>query len=154
MLPSLPSAVKTHHTHAKPQRHIAQSPNHTPTPPPIHPIRQVIVSLAEKGDMSALMSYTGQSGSALNYIQLLQQLMQNNPSGAVSLAKMVAKQVPPPAGCDTNSLADLFLQRNMVREATAFLLDALAGGCGRAVGWGWLVGCGWGMSVGGVMHEG
>lgn len=88
---------------------------------------KVIVSLAEKGDMSALMAFTGQSGSSLNYMQLLQQLMMNNPSGAVSLAKMVAKQTPPPAGCDVNSLADLFLQRNMVREATAFLLDALAG---------------------------
>jgi clathrin heavy chain len=50
------------------------------------------VSLAEKGDMGALMAYTGQSGAALNYMQLLQQLMMTNPPGAVSLAKMVAKQ--------------------------------------------------------------
>lgn len=85
------------------------------------------MSLAEKGDMGALMSYTGQSGGALNYMALLQQLMMTNPNGAVSLAKMVVKQTPPPSGCDTNSVADLFLQRNMVREATAFLLDALAG---------------------------
>lgn len=141
--------------------------------------------------MGALMAYTGQSGTALNYMQLMQQLMMNNPSGAVSLAKMVTKQVrpplrrmglrrqrepasacrtktrpghhdsqccrgarlvahgptahqllapcpppqtPPPAGCDTNSIADLFLQRNMVREATAFLLDALAGESPRARG--------------------
>jgi hypothetical protein len=101
------------------------------TPAPRRP-PQVIVSLAERGDMSALMAYTGQSGTSLNYIQLLQQLMMTNPSGAVSLAKMAAKQVPPPAGCDTNSIADLFLQRNMVREATAFLLDALAGERERA----------------------
>lgn len=40
--------------------------------------------------------------------QLLQQLMMNNPSGAVSLAKMVAKQTPPPV--DINTMADLFLQ--------------------------------------------
>jgi clathrin heavy chain len=76
---------------------------------------QVIVCLAEKGDMGALMAYTGQTGGTLNYLQLLQQLMMNNPSGAVSLAKMVAKQQPVPAGCDVNTLADLFLQRNMVR---------------------------------------
>ncbi|WIA40738.1 hypothetical protein OEZ86_004423 [Tetradesmus obliquus] len=86
---------------------------------------KVIVALAEKGDMSALQAYTGQSGGSLNYLQLLQQLMMNNPSGAVSLAKMVAKQSPPPV--DVNTMADLFLQRNMVREGTAFLLDALAG---------------------------
>lgn len=86
---------------------------------------KVIVALAEKGDMGALQAYTGQSGGSLNYLQLLQQLMMNNPSGAVSLAKMVAKQTPPPV--DVNTMADLFLQRNMVREGTVFLLDALAG---------------------------
>lgn len=86
---------------------------------------KVIVALAEKGDMGALQAYTGQSGGQLNYLQLLQQLMMNNPSGAVSLAKMVAKQTPPPV--DINTMADLFLQRNMVREGTVFLLDALAG---------------------------
>lgn len=69
---------------------------------------QVIVALAEKGDMSALQAYTGQTGGTLNYLQLLQQLMMNNPSGAVSLAKMVAKQSPQPV--DTNTMADLFLQ--------------------------------------------
>ncbi len=37
---------------------------------------------------------------------------------------MVIKQTPPPI--DVNTIADLFLQRNMIREATAFLLDALA----------------------------
>jgi hypothetical protein len=114
----------------------ATLPSASPHPPPPRAPPQVIVSLAEKGDMSALMSYTGQSGTSLNYMQLLQQLMMTNPSGAVSLAKMVAKQTPPPAGCDTNSIADLFLQRNMVREATAFLLDALAGEAGVSEGGG------------------
>lgn len=69
---------------------------------------KVIVALAEKGDFNALMAYTGQSGTSLNYLQLLQQLMMNNPSGAVSLAKMLAKQTPPPV--DVNTMADLFLQ--------------------------------------------
>ena len=54
-----------------------------------------------------------------------QSLMMNNPSGAVSMAKMIAKQVPPPIAI--NTMADLFLQRNMVREGTAFLLEALSG---------------------------
>ena len=34
--------------------------------------------------------------------------MMNNPAGAVALAKMAIKQVPPPL--DTNTVADLFLQ--------------------------------------------
>ncbi len=41
----------------------------------------------------------------------------------VNLAKMVAKQPGPPI--EINTMTDLFLQRNAVREATAFLLDAL-----------------------------
>jgi clathrin heavy chain len=85
---------------------------------------KVIVALAESGDAAALQAFTGQSGQRLDYLALLQQLMMTNPSGAVSLAKMAVKQVPPAA--DANAIADLFLQRNMVREATAFLLDYLS----------------------------
>lgn len=86
---------------------------------------KVIATLAEKGDIQALIAYTGSTGQKLDYMFLLQSLLMNNPNGAVALAKMVAKQNPPPL--DTNVMADLFLQRNMVREATAFLLDALSG---------------------------
>lgn len=86
---------------------------------------KVIAVLAEKGDVDALAQYTGQTGQKLDYMYLLQSMMMNNPTGAVALAKMVAKQTPPPV--DVNTMADLFLQRNMIREATAFLLDALAG---------------------------
>lgn len=31
---------------------------------------QVIVALAEKGDMGALQAYTGQTGGQLNYLQV------------------------------------------------------------------------------------
>lgn len=49
----------------------------------------------------------------------------NNPAGAVSLAKNVAKIQPKPP-IDINTLADQFLQRRMIKEATAFLLDVLS----------------------------
>ena len=58
-----------------------------------------------------------------DYLYLLQRLCMDNPEGAVNLAKTVARQPGPPI--DLNTMADLFLQRNMVREATAFLLDVL-----------------------------
>lgn len=58
-----------------------------------------------------------------DYLYLLQRLCMDSPEGAVNLAKTVAKQPGPPI--DLNTMADLFLQRNMVREATAFLLDVL-----------------------------
>lgn len=75
---------------------------------------KIIGTLAEKGDFNALMAYTGQTGQKLDYLYLLQSLMMNNPNGAVALAKMAVKQTPPPV--DVNTVADLFLQRNMIRE--------------------------------------
>mmetsp|Transcript_17321 Transcript_17321/g.52085 ORF Transcript_17321/g.52085 Transcript_17321/m.52085 type:complete len:1674 (-) Transcript_17321:219-5240(-) len=86
---------------------------------------KVIGILAEKGDVDALVAYTGQTGQKLDYMYMLQSMLMTNPTGAVALAKMGIKQTPPPF--DINTVADLFLQRNMVREATAFLLEALAG---------------------------
>lgn len=56
--------------------------NHPPFPRPpkydtwhvvsmcVCPCVQVIVALAEKGDMAALQAYTGQSGGSLNYLQV------------------------------------------------------------------------------------
>lgn len=48
-----------------------------------------------------------------------------------------APQPGPPV--DLNTMADLFLQRNMVREATAFLLDVLQ--VRRGAGFGWCSSC-------------
>lgn len=81
------------------------------------------VGLAGKGDFNELMTYSGQAGYKPDYLYLMQRLMMDNPEAAVNLAKMIAKQPGPPM--DLNTLADLFLQRNAVREATAFLLDVL-----------------------------
>ena len=79
--------------------------------------------LAGKGDFQELMRFSGQAGYKPDYLYLMQRLMMDNPEAAVNLAKMIAKQPGPPI--DLNTLADLFLQRNAVREATAFLLDVL-----------------------------
>lgn len=84
---------------------------------------KVVEALAAKGDFEQLAQYTRSSGASPDYLFLLQRLMIDNPDAAVNLAKMVAKQPGPPL--DLNSMADLFLQRNMVREATAFLLEVL-----------------------------
>ncbi|PSC73488.1 clathrin heavy chain [Micractinium conductrix] len=84
---------------------------------------KVVEALAAKGDFEQLAQYTRSSGASPDYLFLLQRLMIDNPDAAVNLAKMVAKQPGPPL--DLNTMADLFLQRNMVREATALLLDVL-----------------------------
>lgn len=52
------------------------------------------------------------AGASPDYLFLLQRLLMDNPDAAVNLARMVAKQPGPPL--DLNTMADLFLQRNMV----------------------------------------
>ena len=69
------------------------------------------------------MACSAAQGFRPDYLYLLQRLCMDNPEGAVNLAKTVAKQPGPPI--DLNTMADMFLQRNMVREATAFLLEVL-----------------------------
>ena len=69
--------------------------------------------------------WAGAQGAKPDYLYLLQRMCMDNPEAAVGLAKSVARQPGPPI--ELNTLADVFLQRNMVREATAFLLDVLQG---------------------------
>ena len=57
------------------------------------------------------------AGASPDYLFLLQRLLMDNPDAAVNLARMVAKQPGPPL--DLNTMADLFLQRNMVSCAWA-----------------------------------
>ncbi|CAG9465968.1 unnamed protein product [Pedinophyceae sp. YPF-701] len=85
---------------------------------------KAVTLLAAKGDFESLMAYTGQTGVKPDYMYLLQALMKDNPEGALNLAKGLAKQSPPPV--EPATVAELFLQRNMIREATAFLLEALS----------------------------
>eukprot|EP01025_Chloroclados_australasicus_P037130 TRINITY_DN3781_c1_g3_i1.p1 TRINITY_DN3781_c1_g3~~TRINITY_DN3781_c1_g3_i1.p1 ORF type:complete len:1706 (-),score=246.11 TRINITY_DN3781_c1_g3_i1:418-5535(-) len=88
--------------------------------------QKVVSCYAEKGDIEKLVQFSSTTpGAQPDYLYLLQSLMMSNPEGAVGLAKKIAKENPPPV--DLNTLSDLFLQRNMVREATAVVLDAVNG---------------------------
>jgi len=87
--------------------------------------------LASKGDFAALQQMAGAGGGggpgggAPDYLYLLQVLLKDNPDGAVALAQQLAKQSPPPVAVPT--MSELFFQRNLVKEGTAFLLEALEG---------------------------
>ena len=83
----------------------------------------VALSTSESSMHSVLTQCVRGQGHTPDYMYLLQRMMMDNPQAAVSLAKMVAKQPGPPI--ELNTMADLFLQRSMVREATEFLLDVL-----------------------------
>ncbi|XP_073045937.1 clathrin heavy chain 1-like isoform X1 [Primulina eburnea] len=65
-----------------------------------------------------------QVGYTPDYLFLLQTILRSDPQGAVNFALMMSQME---GGCpvDYNTITDLFLQRNMIREATAFLLDVL-----------------------------
>ena len=67
--------------------------------------------------------YCEMTGHKPDYAYMLQSTLMSNPQGAVQIAIQIGKQNPPPM--DPNAVADLFLQRNMIREATSFLLDVL-----------------------------
>jgi len=62
-------------------------------------------------------------GAKPDYLYLLQRMCMDNPEAAVGLAKSVARQPGPPI--ELNTLADVFLQRNMVRPARRKVEDFL-----------------------------
>ena len=90
--------------------------------PPVH----APSSSAHPAPPRPLLQYASSSGSAPNYVALLQRLMMDNPDAAVALAKQVVRQPGPPV--TVNAAADLFLQRNMVGRGWT--------GWGGVEGWG------------------
>ena len=83
---------------------------------------KVVAALAGKGEFEKMGKYCEMAGYKPDYSYLLQSTLMNNPQGAVNIAIQIGQQDPPPY---FNTVADLFLQRNMIREATSFLLDVL-----------------------------
>ena len=84
---------------------------------------KVVTAFAARGEMDKLAAYCEQTGYKPDYSYLLMRVLQVNPAAAVQLALAVAAKGIPTM--DVNMLADLFLQRNMIREATSFLLEML-----------------------------
>eukprot|EP00271_Cylindrocystis_brebissonii_P014176 TRINITY_DN35436_c0_g1_i1.p1 TRINITY_DN35436_c0_g1~~TRINITY_DN35436_c0_g1_i1.p1 ORF type:complete len:1694 (-),score=426.59 TRINITY_DN35436_c0_g1_i1:500-5581(-) len=85
---------------------------------------KVIALFAERNEFDKILIYSKQVGYTPDYLWLLQSMLRSNPQGAVSFALMMA-QMEGGSPLDYNTITDLFLQRNMIREATSFLLDVL-----------------------------
>nr|GEZ00807.1 clathrin heavy chain 1-like [Tanacetum cinerariifolium] len=85
---------------------------------------KVVAAFAERREFDKILIYSKQVGYAPDYLFLLQTILRSDPQGAVNFALMMAQME---GGCpvDYNTITDLFLQRNLIREATAFLLDVL-----------------------------
>ena len=88
---------------------------------------KVINCLMQRGEFDKIPAYASRVGHKVDYSVTLQQLVRTNPQGAVEYAK---KLVNPENGAqllDANTILGIFMSLNLVREATAFLLDALKG---------------------------
>mmetsp|Transcript_21954 Transcript_21954/g.32005 ORF Transcript_21954/g.32005 Transcript_21954/m.32005 type:complete len:1722 (-) Transcript_21954:178-5343(-) len=80
----------------------------------------------QKGEFDKIVAYATKVGYRCDYAYMLQNLVRQNPSGALEFAK---KLVNHESGqlLDANAVLDIFMQANLLREATAFLLEALKG---------------------------
>ncbi|KAG6527209.1 hypothetical protein ZIOFF_009304 [Zingiber officinale] len=85
---------------------------------------KVVAAFAERREFDKILIYSKQVGYTPDYLFLLQTILRTDPQGAVNFALMMSQME---GGCpvDFNTITDLFLQRNLIREATAFLLDVL-----------------------------
>jgi clathrin heavy chain len=86
---------------------------------------KVTAAFAQRGEFDKMAQYCAAVDYKPDYMYMLQALMMKDPASAVQLAQKISQMTPPP--CDMGAIADLFLQRNMIREATSILLDLLKG---------------------------
>ncbi|CDY35984.1 BnaA05g29660D [Brassica napus] len=85
---------------------------------------KVVVALVEKREFDNILIYSEKVKYTPDYLFLLQTILRTDPQGAGEFAVKMSQMK---GGCplDINTITDLFLQRNLIREATAFLLDVL-----------------------------
>ena len=85
---------------------------------------KVAAALASAGQTEKLAAYCEQTGYTANVMDMLARTVAVNPAAALQLALSTTAKGGSPVS-DINTVADMFLQRGMVREATSFLLEAL-----------------------------
>ena len=87
---------------------------------------KVISCMLQQGDFENIVEYATQNGVRTDYSIMLQTLVRSNPQGAVDFAKKLATASGGPL-VDLNQVVDIFMTLNLLRETTAFLLEALKG---------------------------
>lgn len=84
---------------------------------------KVIQCFAETGQFQKIVLYAKKVGFTPDYTSILRQIMRTNPSQGADFAKKLVQEDPPLA--DVGQIVDVFMESNMVKECTAFLLEAL-----------------------------
>ncbi len=86
---------------------------------------KVINCFMQKGEFDKIVTYATSVNYRVDYSFMLGQLVRTNPNGAVEFAKKLVNNESGQQLIDANSVTDVFVGMNLLREATAFLLDAL-----------------------------
>ena len=86
---------------------------------------KTINCLMQRGEYEKIVAYAAKVNYRVDYTFMLQQMVRANPQGAMEFAKKLVsseKQL-----IDANTVLEIFMSLNLLREATAFLLEALKG---------------------------
>jgi clathrin heavy chain len=85
---------------------------------------KAIQCFVQRGEYDKIVPYSSSVGFKMDFSQMLNQLLFNNPQGALDLAKGLVNAEGGPM-IDIQATAEAFLSSNRVQETTAFLLEAL-----------------------------
>lgn len=85
---------------------------------------KAIHCFVQRGEYDKIVPYASSVGFSMDYSSMLNQLLFNNPQGALDLAKGLVNAEGGPL-IDIQATAEAFLSSNRIQETTAFLLEAL-----------------------------
>jgi len=88
---------------------------------------KVINCYMQRGEFDKIVPYALKVNYRVDYGYMLQQLVRSNPPGALEFAKKLASNETGVQLIDTHSVLEIFMSVSLLREATAFLLEALKG---------------------------
>ena len=88
---------------------------------------KVINCYMQRGEFDKIVTYAQRANYHVDYAYMLQQLVRSNPQGALDFAKKLNSAESGTQLIDANTVLEIFMSVNLLREATAFLLEALKG---------------------------
>lgn len=88
---------------------------------------KVINCYMQRGEFDKIVTYSSRVKFPVDYAYMLQQLVRSNPQGALEFAKKLVSNENGVQLLDANTVLEIFMSVSLLREATAFLLEALKG---------------------------
>lgn len=88
---------------------------------------KIINCYMQRGEFDKIVTYASGAKYHVDYGFMLQQLVRSNPQGALDFAKKLVNNENGVQLLDANTVLEIFMSVSLLREATAFLLEALKG---------------------------